>query len=301
MEKNRNLENSPFLDKYEKKLREYINNKKCIICNEGILNGNILVNGEEYHEDCYNKLLNEANQIEKDIDSSQSLINQRKLSLEKNIKLIHKSRGLLNKFKTAIGTTYIDEKVLYQERKKIENDINDNEEQIIVFKEKLIERKKLIEYIYDNWPGYPPDWERRSNEIREERRVCEACGNIRRLHVHHRNNVKNGGNHKRDNLVLLCEECHGEIHHQDFRDKEFDFKDGVSSFGKKLKLINQAISQEQKIFFHYTKRTGEKTKRTIEPQTIKRVGHSLCVKGFCYLRNDGRTFAIKRMRQVKLE
>lgn len=301
IEKNLNPKQRPITDKYEKILRQYTSNKNCVICNNGILDGNILVNGEEYHEDCYNKLLKEVDQIKKNIDLSQSLINQRKLSIERNIKLIHKSRGFINKFKAAIGTTYIDEKDIYQKRRIIENEINDNEEKIIVKKKELIDKKKLIEYIYDHWPGYPPDWERRSNEIRKEREVCEVCGNSHGLHVHHRINIQNGGNHKKNNLVLLCEECHGEIHHQDFRDKEFDFKDGLSSFGKKLKLINQAIPQKQKIFFHYTKRTGEKSKRTIEPHKIKRVGHSLCLKGFCHLRNDGRTFAIKRMRKVKLK
>ncbi len=282
-------------------LREYISNKNCIICKKGILNENVLVNGEEYHEDCYKNLLKEIDRIEKELDSCHSLINQNKISLDRKIKLISKSKGFVNKFKAAIGTTYIDEQALYQERKKIENEINEREEQKIVLEKDLSAHNEIIKHLYDYWPGYPPDWESRSNEIRKEREVCEVCGNSRRLHVHHRVNIKNGGNHKRDNLVLLCEECHGEIHHQDFRDKEFDFSDGVSSFGKKLKLINQAISEDQKIFFHYRKRNGEKSKRTIEPQTIKRVGYSLCVKGFCYLRNDKRTFAIKRMRKLKLK
>ena len=72
------------------------------------------------------------------------------------------------------------------------------------------------------------------------------------------------------------------------------------SFRKKIKLINYAISQNKKINFNYRKFSGEKSKRTISPETTNRIRRTWCVAGFCYLRNENRTFAIKRMRNLKI-
>ncbi len=72
------------------------------------------------------------------------------------------------------------------------------------------------------------------------------------------------------------------------------------SFGKKIKLINYAISQNKKIHFNYRKFTGEKSKRTISPETTNRIRRTWCVEGFCFLRNEDRTFAIKRMRNLEI-
>ncbi len=74
----------------------------------------------------------------------------------------------------------------------------------------------------------------------------------------------------------------------------------VLSFGKKIKLINTAISQNKKINFNYRKFSGEKSKRTISPETTNIIRRTWCVGGFCYLRNEDRTFAIKRMRNLKI-
>lgn len=72
------------------------------------------------------------------------------------------------------------------------------------------------------------------------------------------------------------------------------------AFGKRIKLINTAISQNKKINFNYRKFSGEKSKRTISPETTIKIRRTLCVAGFCYLRNEERTFAIKKMRNLKI-
>lgn len=273
---------------------------ECVICSKIALSGNTLVNGNVYHDRCYQGLLKNINKIGNDLDFFHSEINKSRSSLDKSIKLISKSRGAINKLRAAIGVSYIDEKSIWQERKRIENEISEREQHTNLLEKELVGFKGQVKKLYDSWPGYPPDWEERGDEIRSEREECEACGESWNLHVHHRIGIRNGGNHTSENLVLLCEECHGEIHHQDFSGKEFEFSERISSFGKKLKLINHAISQNKKILFNYRKFDGEKSKRTICPELTKRVGRSLCVSGFCYLRNEERIFAIKRMRNLNI-
>lgn len=275
-------------------------NFECVLCAKEALDGNILVSGSVYHESCYQELLDKVSEFQNDIESYHSDLIQNKSSLDQIIRKIIKSRGAFNKFKAVIGAKYFDKKFLWKEREKKENEINEKEKLIKYLEKQLSNSQEQLNSLHDFWPGYPPDWEDRSDEIKKEREVCEACDEDWKLHVHHKIGIQNGGNHTKENLVLLCEKCHGEIHHIDFSDKEFEFREGVSSFGRKLRLINEAISQNKQIYFNYRKFKGEKSKRTILPEETERIGRSLCVRGFCYLRNEDRIFAVKRMRNIKI-
>ncbi|MBW1748040.1 MAG: WYL domain-containing protein [Deltaproteobacteria bacterium] len=63
---------------------------------------------------------------------------------------------------------------------------------------------------------------------------------------------------------------------------------------KKATLNNEIIS------FSYENREGRKSRRSIDLETFKIVGNTLCVKGYCHLRNGNRIFAVKRMKAVKI-
>lgn len=69
--------------------------------------------------------------------------------------------------------------------------------------------------------NYPPDWERRRQEVfRRDGYECQNCGYQSSaddepdhyLHAHHRMKISDGGGHGFDNLVTVCEDCHYEIH-----------------------------------------------------------------------------------------
>ena len=80
--------------------------------------------------------------------------------------------------------------------------------------------------------GYPVDWQWRRLEVyRRAGSKCQFCDNsigkieryfvwqicrvVEKLvgaHVHHKIKISNGGNHSLENLELLCEECHKNMH-----------------------------------------------------------------------------------------
>jgi len=51
----------------------------------------------------------------------------------------------------------------------------------------------------------------RMNAIRRAGYACEKCGSPVRLKVHHLN-YQNLGNEKKEDIMVLCESCHKEIH-----------------------------------------------------------------------------------------
>ncbi len=84
----------------------------------------------------------------------------------------------------------------------------------------------------DEWPVFPtperlrelkampyqkeylksPEWRtRRGIKIQEAGEKCQVCGSSGRLNVHH-NTYARRGNESRDDLVVLCEECHCVFH-----------------------------------------------------------------------------------------
>jgi hypothetical protein len=72
-------------------------------------------------------------------------------------------------------------------------------------------------------------------------------------------------------------------------------------FEDKVSAIKNAIQKEQLIKFDYKKSVdfanGEKSIRTIKPTEISSIGitDSVCVKGYCFLRKEERTFAVSRI------
>lgn len=182
--------------------------------------------------------------------------------------------------------------------------------------------------------GYPEDWSRRRKEVflRANGR-CECCGKetgklrettssgmpfiepqLRGAHVHHIEKISEGGDHSLSNLQLLCEDCHslkhpdreilgminmgltqGRKNHKRPRVQKIG-----TSFQTKVRVIKSAIEKGRILHFSYRKFSGEQSSRSIRPENLEEIGKSLCVSGFCYLRNEKRTFAIKRMENLKV-
>lgn len=72
-------------------------------------------------------------------------------------------------------------------------------------------------------------------------------------------------------------------------------------------LVNFAISRGRTLTFSYTDREGKSTVRTVTPKRIKdyewenRRGSTRCMETYCFLDRADRTFALHRMRDVKVD
>jgi len=81
-----------------------------------------------------------------------------------------------------------------------------------------------------------------------------------------------------------------------------------SDYSSETKLVRKAINESMNIEFMYCK-PSEKIfkKRVIKPSQILEIDHeydfasTLCVRGYCYLRKADRTFAFKRMQDLKIQ
>jgi len=79
----------------------------------------------------------------------------------------------------------------------------------------------------------------------------------------------------------------------------------VSPFQSRINKTGKAISSGKLISFNYTNLDGIESVRSIKPYFIKHLEDgayfSQCVHGYCYLREENRTFAIARMRSIKID
>lgn len=91
---------------------------------------------------------------------------------------------------------------------------------------------------------------------------------------------------------------------KDVSNSLLDNKIKVNSSEYRLALIQSAIKGKIPIKINYQKSTdfsdGEKSSRIILPIELINIGasNSLCVRGFCYLRNEERNFALNRISDV---
>jgi hypothetical protein len=257
----------------------------CILCDKTCDDQQIsLTNGKVLHHTCHDALKNELAKCGDLITEMDSRI----VWLEERIR---HANSIFYKLRRVMGGEVINIDVCEQA-------ISRNKSNLAKLVKKRDETVKVITLIYDYWPSYPPDWEDRKKTARSGIRSCDRCHSSKgTLHVHHRQPISNGGNHKLDNLTVICEKCHSIAH----GGRKFDYEDNSveSSFEKKLVILRSAIAREQMIRFSYTRRDGRKSVRTLLPHKFETVENSLCVHGYCYLRKEQRTFSIKRMRSLR--
>jgi len=312
----------------------------CIICKDVCVELNLLLNNTYYHTDCLHnlqilqskyesfcseceKLLSEIHKLEK-INIS---INNKITTLSN--KLLQESK-LLKKIVNSCLLKFNIESVLHEKINHHKAEISKNEQSIEKLDSLLneltdrvyllrgqskynssgrecwgllrLQNEKVIpdlEAIYDYWPTYPPDWDYRKAHELFYAEGCDACGERGFIHVHHIKPISKGGSHKHDNLIALCEDCHSLEH----GGKEFKYKAyGISTkLNNKIDAIRTAIYDKKNISFHYKKADGEESNRRISPETLFFAGGTVCVSGHCYLRNDKRHFAVKRMTKLLTE
>ena len=255
----------------------------CVICGVRCTHGNLLTNGKVYHESCLIDL-------RKDIDSIDNTIQNQEKAIASLAEVIKRSNSLMFKLRNVVFGSQVDLQDVRLKFEKLQRSLSHSTKQR---SDKLV----ILERIYDFWLTYPPDWESRARLFRSASRRCDKCGSRWNLHVHHKIPISRGGDHTYGNLYCLCEKCHSKAHGG--RQFRYAGEDKPSAFAKRLPLLKQAIRNNEIVRFSYKNKRGRKSVRSIVPEEIEQVGFALCVRGHCYLRDQKRTFAVKRMRGVK--
>ena len=173
---------------------------------------------------------------------------------------------------------------------------------------KLAKLESILSGIYDHLPSWPPDWdERKQQVIRQNGSVCSRCDEAQDVYLVHDIPVFEGGTNELDNLVLICAACHASMY------KEADIfgistlKPSQSEFSEQFAEIQSAIDNNQKIQFDYKKPSAKRwMTRVVVPERLLNIpnnresGETLCVEGFCELRQDTRVFALERMQALEV-
>ena len=172
-------------------------------------------------------------------------------------------------------------------------------------KQQLVAKAELA-MIYDFFLTYPPDCEERKTKVAaRDSECCSSCGAVEGLHLHHIQPLSKGGTNQLENLTLLCEGCHSKAHNN--RSVTESFENQSTAYAKRVDDLQHAIKNGQRVKFGYKKPQDKGHKsRTIQPIELFAMDHerdsgsTLCVRGFCELRQENRNFSIKRMRGLKI-
>ena len=265
----------------------------CIICGKASYQGINLSNGQKIHKKCIRQKQNNILDILNFISFRRDEISKINREIAEREKLSVKIFSLFKSYSQTLEELKQRIEVCYEDIESLEEDLE-------------VSKSYLIP-IYDFYIEYPPDWEDRKRKalIREDNR-CQNCGGNDFLHIHHHIPLSRGGTNQLENLEVLCESCHIAEH----KGRKFSYSSGEErelAFSQRLRLIEKAIKTNQKITFLYRKPDEKKRhKRTIKPFKTESIAHrrdnnfTLCVRGFCDLRQSDRTFAIKRMRGLKI-
>ena len=313
---------------------------RCIICDEICDETNLLSNTKRYHSQCYNNLLIEEQESNakyelclkiKQISDEIIKLNE---SVQSSFRTIDElKKQLLNEqkfFKNIINRITFKSNIITRINNDIEwlhDDISKKEISIKSLEKNIAELISIytsnsnqnltlteinsirncskpviakLSMLYDYWLSRPPDWEQRKEEMLDNAYgYCEQCEERGFLHVHHIKPISKGGNHRSENLIVLCEDCHSQEH----GGKEFTYSNTSKKSALELKVekIMSAIKMNRIITFHYKKFEGEESNRTIKPIKVLKKKDTLCVSGFCYLRNAERTFAISRITKLTIK
>lgn len=261
----------------------------CPICGSQSTNGIALSDGNIVHDSCYRNAISQLSGLPSQIND-----------MTKNIATLE------SKLRVAQGVIGIITRALFggDNPDSIERELNRVKSSLT---RTLNQHSKInisIIYIYDFWTSYPPDWKERVHQLKKlTRGNCVQCGSYNNLHAHHKISLSRGGSNRLENLILLCESCHKKQHNTDA------FSDNTSSpaIGDRIKNITYAISSKRTIEFLYKKPTdAQYSTRIVTPYRLKNLAHkntngsTLCVEGFCHKRQESRTFALKRMKNLRV-
>ena len=167
----------------------------------------------------------------------------------------------------------------------------------------LTKLQSVLTSIYDYLPSWPPDWEKRKQQlIRLNGSICSSCEEQQNVYLQHDIPLCEGGTNALDNLELICPACHARMYGKRNIFGNFTLNSSQSAYSEQVVEIQSAIDNNQKIQFSYKKpRDRRWTVRVVVPERLFNIpnnqdsGETLCVEGFCELRQDTRVFALERM------
>ena len=171
---------------------------------------------------------------------------------------------------------------------------------------KLVKLGSILSGVYDHLPCWPPDWEARREEIiRQNGSVCSHCEAEADVYLVHDIPVFEGGTNELDNLTLICAACYRGMYREVDIFGTSTLKASQSEFSEPFAEIQSAIENNQKIQFDYKKPSNKRWQtRVVVPERLFNIpnsresGETLCVEGFCELRQDTRVFALERMQEL---
>ena len=183
-----------------------------------------------------------------------------------------------------------------------------SEAEIKDLRAKLAKVRSLLTALYDHLPSWPPDWEERRQEIiRQNSSVCSHCDEETDVYLLHDIPIFEGGTNELDNLTLICAECYRGMYRDPNIFGDFTPNASQSEFSEPFSEIQSAIDNNQKIQFDYKKPSDKRwTTRVVIPERLFNIpnsresGETLCVEGFCELRQDTRVFALERMQALEV-
>ena len=173
---------------------------------------------------------------------------------------------------------------------------------------KLEKVKSVLTALYDQLPCWPPDWdERKRRVIRENGSICSHCGEEQDVYLVHDIPVFEGGTNELDTLRLVCRACYTSMYREPNIFGSFTLHPSQSEFSEQVAEIQSAIANDQKIQFDYKKPRAKRwMTRVVVPERLLNIpnsresGETLCVEGFCELRQDTRVFALERMQALEV-
>lgn len=183
-----------------------------------------------------------------------------------------------------------------------------SEAEIEDLRAKLAKLTSILDELYDYLPSWPPDWEERKRMlIRENGSICSHCDEETDVYLLHDIPIFEGGTNAMDNLTLICAECYRGMYREVDIFGTSTLKSSQSEFSDQFSEIQSAIENDQKIQFDYKKPSDKRwTTRVVVPERLFNIpnsresGETLCVEGFCELRQDTRVFALERMQALEV-
>ena len=172
----------------------------------------------------------------------------------------------------------------------------------------LVKLESILTELYDYLPSWPPDWEERKRQLlRQNGSVCSRCKAEQDVYLVHDIPVFEGGTNELENLVLICAACYTGMYREGALFGNFTLSESQSEFSEQVAEIQSAIDNHQRIQFDYKKPSDRRwMTRVVVPERLLNIpnsrdsGETLCVEGFCELREATRVFALERMQELEI-